>query len=418
MSFSLYLFTVLWYTVFCRTTQYHFAQTEVFWSYKKWLSGDTNIGFKIIANIAMFIPFGFFISLLKEKNTFLTVMAFGVVFSFVIENLQLFFMRGLFEWDDLINNIAGSILGYLLAKGIFRWISLKRSMSFISCLVFIFVLTCTVVLIIGPGENDTVTNTLSKQFCFQVDSTQLEGNTLTIGGFAFRYEQKPCDYTIVLQSTNNGKDIEFKSECGIERKDVNSYFSCEFDYSHTGFTATGTVDPTDEYEVMIRWPWSVPVPTGVYLTGSEINYFPQEKFVEPELDEMFVTEGIPRVYRPDYHCWVYQYRNELYWIVDSDFYFEEDGTTRIQYQTWTTQIQNLPASRLEKNYFWDNLSAYFEKNELTGSFGPYRVMKRELPTAYALTSIVTGYYANKKWEWREYFRPIYEFDAGLFVDQE
>ena len=106
----------------------------------------------------------------------------------------------------------------------------------------------------------------------------------------------------------------------------------------------------------------------------------------------------------------YQRNGALYWIVDEYFNFEEDGSTYIQYQLWTTQTENLPKHRLENNWLWDNIGGNFEDYEIKDDFGPYRVMKRELPKEYSITSIVTGYYKDGKWIWQEYFRPIYEFN--------
>ena len=40
----IYIFTVLWFTVLSRPTGYHVAQLELFWSYKRWLAGDMNLG--------------------------------------------------------------------------------------------------------------------------------------------------------------------------------------------------------------------------------------------------------------------------------------------------------------------------------------------------------------------------------------
>ena len=60
----IYIFTVLWFTVLSRPTGYHVAQLELFWSYKRWLAGDMNLGIEIMANIAMFVPYGFLMSLI------------------------------------------------------------------------------------------------------------------------------------------------------------------------------------------------------------------------------------------------------------------------------------------------------------------------------------------------------------------
>ena len=60
--FFIYILTVLWYTVFKRSIAIHNAQFELFWSYRKWFAGDVDLGQEIIANIVMFIPFGFLLS--------------------------------------------------------------------------------------------------------------------------------------------------------------------------------------------------------------------------------------------------------------------------------------------------------------------------------------------------------------------
>ena len=161
---------------------------------------------------------------------------------------------------------------------------------------------------------------------------------------------------------------------------------------------------------MIKWPWEVSISTGVYVSSSGIHYMPEDVFESPELNVEFVNMGVLRLYRPEQHCCIYQYENALYWIADQEFYFEDDGSTYIQYQLHTTQPQKLPQGRLDHNWLWDNIGGNFEDYELHGEFGSYRVMRREIPMDYPVTSIVTGYYKNGKWVWKEYFRPIYEFE--------
>ena len=122
----------------------------------------------------------------------------------------------------------------------------------------------------------------------------------------------------------------------------------------------------------------------------------------------FINNGSLRVYRPDQHCWIYQYDGSLYWVVDHQFHFNPSGSTYIQYQLWTTQVDKLPKHRLENGWYWDNIGGNFEDYELKGDFGDYRVMRRDLPTEYAITGILTGYHANDRWIWKSYFRPIYD----------
>lgn len=97
------------------------------------------------------------------------------------------------------------------------------------------------------------------------------------------------------------------------------------------------------------------------------------------------------------------FKGNLYWIADSGFDFEEDGSTCIQYQLWTTQPDRLPENRIQ--YEFDNLGFTFEDYEIEG-FEGYRVAMRPLPTEYSITAIVTGYYKNGDWVWKKYFRPV------------
>ena len=55
----LYIFTVLWYTVLNRAETYDIPQLELFWSFRKFFTVDPRIGIQIVANVIMFMPFGF-----------------------------------------------------------------------------------------------------------------------------------------------------------------------------------------------------------------------------------------------------------------------------------------------------------------------------------------------------------------------
>lgn len=413
--FLIYVFTVIWFTVLKRSTTFHSARLELFWSYRKWLSGDWELGIEILGNIAMFVPFGFLLtSLCDRKYKTLLIVTLAVCFSLIIETSQLLLMRGLFEWDDLFSNGLGAVLGCWIYRGAKKIITEEKFPAIVFSTAVLFVIVCAGVYIGGRESGDELDRT-SRAYCFQIDEVEVDGERITLTGFAFRYERKPVSINLALQSTDTGKRIRLDSRQTM-RPDVNHYFLCEYDYEPTGFIATGVIDPTEEYEVLIQWPWSMPVSTGVFVTGTDIHYVAEKDFTAPTVEntdlEPIVKNGVLCVFRPDHHCWVYQYEGALYWIADTDFFFEDDETTYIQYQLYTTQTENLPAYRLEHNWLWDNIGDYFETNELTGNFGVYRVMKRALPTAYSITSIVTGYYKNGKWIWSHYFRPYYEFEVG------
>ena len=71
-------------------------------------------------NIGMFIPLGFFLPLLwkglrKWWKTWLAVL--GIML--MVELAQLFTLRGSFDVDDLILNLLGAAMGYI----VYRWLN-------------------------------------------------------------------------------------------------------------------------------------------------------------------------------------------------------------------------------------------------------------------------------------------------------
>lgn len=118
-----YIALVLWIAVFSRSIDFQVPQLDLLWSYKKWLGGDWRLGKEIIANIGMLIPFGFLLSanIVSCKKSGIKVLLAGFLFSCIIEILQYVLWRGLFEFDDVVNNTAGAVLGYLLYQLLKRW---------------------------------------------------------------------------------------------------------------------------------------------------------------------------------------------------------------------------------------------------------------------------------------------------------
>lgn len=414
---AVYIILVLYLTVFSRGISLSNPEYTLFWSYQRWLEGDAKLGREILLNIAMFIPFGFIISAIsyerigisaekydkkKQKLQICIITALSILFSLLIETLQLVLMRGLFEFDDVFSNILGGIIGF----GLFRMFGKWRDVATV-----ILVLSLAVAVMIDAGSK-TQPNT-PRDICFQVSEVKSINGEVELTGFAFAYDR---DLKYELKLGN----VAMSTETGLYSPEVDNYFSCDRDYSHTGFRAVANVDD-GEHEIILHLGPFTDLRTNIYVTGVNIHYAPTEKYQEPsggkDLKEI-VENGILRVFRPDYHCWVYQLGWNLYWIVDKDFCFEDDGNTYIQYQLWTTQKEKLPQPRLDHNWLWDNIGGNFEDYELAGDFGEYRVMMRSLPTSYSITSIVTGYYKSGRWIWNEFFRPIYNFIGEGNVGEE
>lgn len=113
----LYLFTVVLRSSF----GYYKYNLTVFWSYKNIIENADNVRWYLnehfwfnILNIFMMFPIGFLGMALSKKKGRINVLYMGVLGLFMsisIELMQLVLMRGLFEFDDMIHNTIGSMLG-------------------------------------------------------------------------------------------------------------------------------------------------------------------------------------------------------------------------------------------------------------------------------------------------------------------
>lgn len=83
-----------------------------FWKYRAILGNETVI-LNLAFNVIGFMPFGFMLPLLSEKDRrFVIVFLLTFELSLVVEVLQLFTGRGSFDVDDLMLNTLGGVVGY------------------------------------------------------------------------------------------------------------------------------------------------------------------------------------------------------------------------------------------------------------------------------------------------------------------
>ncbi len=70
----------------------------------------------LLANILLFMPWGFLLPLIQERlKTIIPFMCLSLVFILLIEMTQFVFLIGQFDVDDIILNLVGAILGYIVA---------------------------------------------------------------------------------------------------------------------------------------------------------------------------------------------------------------------------------------------------------------------------------------------------------------
>lgn len=116
--FIFYLCAVLGITVFNRlpfdTVHTNF---ELFWSYRR-AADSRKLLWEIILNYFMLLPYGVLASLYMKKRW---ALASGFLFSVGIELAQFFMRRGLFEYDDIVGNTLGVLIGIAIFSVMKKW---------------------------------------------------------------------------------------------------------------------------------------------------------------------------------------------------------------------------------------------------------------------------------------------------------
>jgi len=96
----------------------------------------------IIGNIVLFIPFGFFSSYYLKNKKMLTSVVLALITSTTIEVVQYYIGR-VFDIDDIILNVIGGILGFLLFIGFdaikVRLPKFMKSDAFLNLLIVIII---------------------------------------------------------------------------------------------------------------------------------------------------------------------------------------------------------------------------------------------------------------------------------------
>lgn len=127
--FGMYILDNLYQTILFKTVRPEMrAEWVPFWSYREAIrfSGgfavtNANLLEEIILNVLLYIPMGYLLPFVWEKlraggKRFFSWrdVLIGFLCSVVTEVTQLVFRIGLFEFDDMIGNTAGGLIGYVL----------------------------------------------------------------------------------------------------------------------------------------------------------------------------------------------------------------------------------------------------------------------------------------------------------------
>ena len=106
-----YILFILMETIIGRKTGVGRVELVPFWSYS-----HPELRMEIVLNYILFIPLGLLLYLCSGEKFGLRVVIAGLLLSVSIEIVQLVFRIGLFEFDDMIGNTVGCLIGAVVGK--------------------------------------------------------------------------------------------------------------------------------------------------------------------------------------------------------------------------------------------------------------------------------------------------------------
>ena len=113
-----YIFVVICSTIVCRV-QLSTPKIQMlpFWTYRAVINHTLGVSvWDIILNTFLFVPLGLFVSLLNQKMPIRTIALIGLLLSISIETSQYIWMKGICQFDDLMHNTIGCVLGCFLVR--------------------------------------------------------------------------------------------------------------------------------------------------------------------------------------------------------------------------------------------------------------------------------------------------------------
>ena len=378
---------VLYITVFSRTPSLKREfRSDLFYSWRLGLSGNRQIGMQVLENIVLFVPLGYlaFSFFSAGKGSKLRKIVFslllGLAFSLAIEALQYYSGRGISEFDDLIDNMLGMLLGiagYLLAGLVFREGKAVGRVFLHGILPALMLLAGLLgCLYMRDRLMTSMTNLRTDQFWFSVDQVDQRGN---FTGRCRIYGRETPSFRLILF---NGKE---RAEAEVAR-----------DGEH--YIAAARRDEGSQYEIRIRFRGYPVLSTGVYLRGSSVEYV-EGQAPAPALpeDQPLPPDAVLKAYSAEWDSYVYESGSDLIWLIGESVPPESEVIYHIQ----SSEPEQLPANRIQ--YGFDNRG--FSPKSPDQMLGSYRCFIRPIPTEYPVSSVIVGLSISGSVVWSASFRP-------------
>lgn len=178
--FVIYSVVLVGATFLSRGEYYGAAQiVPPFASYKEaWYQGKASNVRNIIINVLLFVPLGVLLPIgIKKMRTCWKTYVVGFAVTIFIEVFQLITKRGIFEFDDIFNNLIGTMIGYgLFMIGVWlftREEKKKQALKMVISLIPLVLSTLTMIIVCMVYEKQELGN-LSVHYITRVPESKFE----------------------------------------------------------------------------------------------------------------------------------------------------------------------------------------------------------------------------------------------------
>ena len=329
--FIAYMVTLISVTFLDRSGSFYEGKSNLilFSSYREaWANLNISTVLFLVLNILMTIPLGLLLPLLDKRfenlkyflsTTFLIILG--------IETLQFILKRGIFDVDDILNNLVGALIGFGLCK-IFLHIKNEKSISIKKLVLYLTPIIITTILFAGaftyyqikPYGNLRISfnknfNMKNAEFIID-DSIDADSKTVQLGDLVYDIDEVPIYKRSIenpisgIELFNNLIDNQY-DEASISQYDFNG--STHFDVQDSSIFLI--FDDSTQYFFM------------QYIGYEEINNPKKEVSVEQAIADLqqfdFEIPNIP----------AHNVGNAFYWKLENDVKEGEltTGTLSIQY---------------------------------------------------------------------------------------
>lgn len=316
-----------------------------------------------------------------------------------------------------------------------RVINIGGKVGIIIVVITVFVLVNS--MITDNKKKSFVPTKDSNKYAYQIEEVTLDEDLVIKGWFielknVQNKTKKIADgkkLGIVLYPNNsdekqniNNSDTELKGVSldvvVMDRFDVNQYFDCEYDYSKCGFIARVNIESINmdtEYQVVFKPEAEdfLGVLSANYIYKGELSYIQEQDKTKLDVEDTFlekvVSDGICLGSYPQKHAFVYQYKWELYYIFEKEYYSEDHGNIFITNGFDTTQFDKLPETDKSDGRFWSYVNTQFVEDEITENenCGKYRVSVHKLPIDFSIYWILDRCNLDEEKVYEKYYRPVY-----------